>query len=527
MPFDIKAFQSRYVLSNKEIAEICKCSLPTIQKWRSGEVVVSGAASQLMRMLDLNAEGNPKRLREVLLKLDEQAFQGAQLNHPELEELESSMTKVVDRLEVMLESRRKEKELAESEARYRSMLHSFNHPVCRWLPDTTLTYANKAYGKLFNADSASLLGRKWLDLLPPSRRRDIETIVSDMVRRGEEETAVHEMPDAAGNIHYYEWREIPVKNERGELVEFHSIAYDVTELTELRREAEAFAASKAVLFELSGQPVLVFNGTGRFEEMNAAFEREIRQGRGLGDLASLLNGSAYNKLARLLKRLTADEEVCFQVMVEGTVYLMKIRQLLRGESSAKYLAVFETLQQTETKRVTHVRLQNEVILEGERHEFLMDEAAARKVQREMEQLGRTLNGHRIYVFTLDEAERMFDNVLEWCAEGVTPHIDDLQRIPMSEYPWWMNRLRKHQWIIAEDTTKLPRNASREREILTAQDIRSIMVAPLLVGGGVIGFVGVDHNHTTRMWHQQEKQEMEEFKARMERLLAGTLSSGKS
>ena len=74
MSFDIKAFQSRYVLSNKEMADICKCSLPTIQKWRSGEVAVSGAASQLLRMLEFTSEGDPSRLREVLLKMDKQAL---------------------------------------------------------------------------------------------------------------------------------------------------------------------------------------------------------------------------------------------------------------------------------------------------------------------------------------------------------------------------------------------------------------------------------------------------------------------
>ena len=89
MSYDIKGFQLRYVLSNKEMADICKCSLPTIQKWRSGEVAVSGAAGQLLRMLDLSAEGNPSRLREILSKLDQAAFNAGEVRNPELEELES------------------------------------------------------------------------------------------------------------------------------------------------------------------------------------------------------------------------------------------------------------------------------------------------------------------------------------------------------------------------------------------------------------------------------------------------------
>ena len=527
MSYDIKGFQLKYSLSNKELADICKCSLPTIQKWRSGEVAVSGAAGQLLRMLDLGAEGNPGRLREVLGKLDAEAFQGGPSRNPELDELESSMTKVVDRLEIMLESRRKEKELAESEARYRSMLQSFIHPVCRWLPDTTITYANAAYGQLFQTESHALLGRRWLDLVPPAKRNDMEMIVSDMVRRGEEETGIHELPDGRGNIRYYEWREIPVKNERGELAEFHSIAHDVTELVELRQRVATHEAAKAALFELSEQPVMVFDGMGTCLEINEALRREFSFEKGCPDLGDLLQAPAFNKLMRLLKRLTLQEEVCFQVMIGGATYLMNIRLLLRGEGNGPFLAVFKTLEQADAQKVMQVRLQHEVILEGEKHEFLLDEKLSTEVREKMEALGRAVHGDRIYVFTLDEKERVFDNILEWCAEGVTPHIDELQRIPMSEYPWWMDRLRKQQWIIVEDTTKLPRNASREREILMAQDIRSILVAPLLVGGGTVGFVGVDHNDTPRIWHQQEKQELEAFKETIEGVLTRTLVGRKA
>ena len=71
MPYNIKAFQERYSLANKDIAQICKCSLPTIQKWRSGEVPVSGAAEQLMRLLDISAEGGSNALRETLMRISQ------------------------------------------------------------------------------------------------------------------------------------------------------------------------------------------------------------------------------------------------------------------------------------------------------------------------------------------------------------------------------------------------------------------------------------------------------------------------
>ena len=39
--------------------------------------------------------------------------------------------------------------------------------VCRWLPDTTLTYVNDGYCRLNGRQREELLGQKWLSLVPP------------------------------------------------------------------------------------------------------------------------------------------------------------------------------------------------------------------------------------------------------------------------------------------------------------------------------------------------------------------------
>jgi PAS domain S-box-containing protein len=525
MSYDIKVFQKRYILSNKEIADICKCSLPTIQKWRSGEVRVSGAASQLLTMLDISAEGDPNRLRGALLRLNQEVGDGMAVRDADLDELESSMNHVVDRLELMLESRRKEKELAASEARYRSMLQSYSIPACRWLPDTTLTFVNDAYAELYKDFGPNLVGKRWIDLLPAERRKAAVAIVSDMVRRGEEESSIYPFPFEGGPLRHFEWRDVPVKNERGEVLEFHSIAHDVTELMTLRSEVELFHASKNALLGLSDHPVLIFDGAGEFVEMNEVFRSDFLQDQDCTSLWGLIKGEPSTKLNRLLRRATRKDEICFRVLVDKTIHLMKIRLLSTGINETRFLAVFQPLRHVGDSPVLHVRFQHEVILEGEKREFLMDDSIAGEIRHSMEAMGQTIQGDRIYVFIFNKEDDVFDNVLEWCADGVKPHIEDLQGIPMSIYPWWMKRMQKHQWIIIEDTAKLPRGANKEREILLAQGIGSVLAAPLIVGDEDVGFVGVDNDHSPRIWHDQEKKEMESFKQRIEHVLQEMLRTG--
>jgi GAF domain-containing protein len=161
-----------------------------------------------------------------------------------------------------------------------------------------------------------------------------------------------------------------------------------------------------------------------------------------------------------------------------------------------------------------------VILNGESVPFDLARKTKMALQRQMHTVGTSNHVDRVYVFTFDDETGFFDNILEWCAEGVEGHLDELQRIPQEDYPWWMKRLRKKQWIQVEDTQSLPRTAAHERALLVAQGIRAVLVAPLERNGDVCGFIGFDQNDTRRVWHGQEVEALREFKESIEAVLAG-------
>ncbi len=515
---DIKEFQKRYSLSNKDMAAVCQCSLPTVQKWRSGEVGVSGAAQQLMRLLDAVADGDPVELREWLARINRPVGQAARSGESaELAELESSMSRVVDRLELMLQNRRKERELAESEARYRSIVESQEEPVCRWLPDTTLTYVNAAYARLYGDSRESLIGRQWMDFVPEDKRAGLRILVSDLVRRGELETMQHETVARDGSIRIIQWRDIPVKNERGEVVELHSVGRDQTELLQLRAEHALTARYRELLLTLCGSAVAVFDDNGRVLEANERFREDIGGGETAKALGEILPQLQWPPLRRLLARLQPADVLRHRVKAGERLFLMTVRLLQRTSSGARYIAVIRP-EEAPAKPELQARLAHEAVLEGGVQEGFLERRARRRVLGEMAALGRQVGVCRVYAFIIDEAAGLFDNVLEWCAPGVEPQIDELQRIQLEAYPWWIKRILGRQWIVVEDTSKMPRTARSERELLVAQGIRAVLAAPIVVAGKAVGFVGFDETHDTRIWHQQEKAALEAFTGRLADLL---------
>lgn len=501
----IKQFQKQYGLTNRDMAKICQCSLPTIQKWRSDEVKPAGPARQLMRFLDYSAEGDPAKLRQVLSSLNQWVGTQPPEDMEDLGRLENSMTEVVDRIELMLESRRKERQLAESEARYRSMVEGSRNPVCRWLPDTTLTYVNDAYREFFHADGADLLGRKWIEFVPEEKRAPLMAIVSDIIRRAEPDMVVHESIGRDGRQVVQEWHDIPVKNERGEVSELHSVGYDITEVVELRTEVEELGNVRRSLMSLCEQPFLIFNDSGDFIEGNARFQEKLAKNRDWQRLADMIPDLSEKPLQRLLKRITSADETVYKARIgEGTWHL-HIRLLKKGGTESHYLAVFNRMEAPgDIDTDSRIRLSKEETLPGmlpmDPHD-LKEQLVAVALENRLE---------RAFVLCMNGKTGVMAPLVEWSREGFSRDLDENQLYSGEVLPWLEKRAFRGQMIQIDDVTRLPRTARAEQEVFLAAGLRSLLLLPLEAKGNLVGLAGFGHGSPPRLWHQQEMISLQGF-----------------
>ncbi len=99
---------------------------------------------------------------------------------------------------------------------------------------------------------------------------------------------------------------------------------------------------------------------------------------------------------------------------------------------------------------------------------------------------------RAYIFERDLTEQFCVNTYEWCAEGVTPEIQNLQEVPFEMLePWWATFRSKGSFFLSCDD-EYAKTEPFIYEVLEPQGISTLMASPFMSGNDMIGFLGVDN-----------------------------------
>lgn len=117
----------------------------------------------------------------------------------------------------------------------------------------------------------------------------------------------------------------------------------------------------------------------------------------------------------------------------------------------------------------------------------------------MEYIGQYFESERAYIF--EELENgICRNTYEWCAGGVAPQKENLQNVPMEVVSLWYKRFLNGKSVIVGNLENVRENDPDVYEYLKPQNIRSLVVSPLLSEKGIIGFYGVDNPPEKFLYH---------------------------
>ena len=159
---------------------------------------------------------------------------------------------------------------------------------------------------------------------------------------------------------------------------------------------------------------------------------------------------------------------------------------LTGVATPVQIAVFSDI--TDEKEASaQLRFLNESA-----REILAQPDSEQAIHDTLQKLIAYFGADRGYVVELDNARMLSRNSYEVCAPGVASQMDELQAVSFSSSDFWYSALIHQHYFILEDVNRLHDDQADLHELLTAQGIRSMILAPLWRDGALIGFAGVDN-----------------------------------
>jgi two-component system cell cycle sensor histidine kinase/response regulator CckA len=127
-----------------------------------------------------------------------------------------------------------ERELKESEQRYRVLVEDMPALICRFRSDGTLTFVNKAYCNYFDRSAAELVGYNFFHFIPEEERETVRRHFQSLTPSHPLDTYEHKVVDRNGELRWQQWTDRALFSAEGELIEFQSLGQDIT----ARRKAE-------------------------------------------------------------------------------------------------------------------------------------------------------------------------------------------------------------------------------------------------------------------------------------------------
>ena len=313
--------------------------------------------------------------------------------------------------------RRAEEASKASEMRYRNVVETQTELICRFLPDTTLTFVNDAYCRHFGRTREELLGMKYMELIPEHGREVALSHIASLLANPRSETYEHEVVLPNGARGWQQWVDHVVQGSNGHEIELQGIGRDITE----RRRAEenlrasetrfrAMADSAPLLIWMCGpdglctylnQGWLEFTGRTIDQELGTGWTDGIFSedyGRCMDTFQAAFDRREPFKLEYRLRR--ADAVFCW-IYVSGTPRFSSDGEFLgyigscidiadRKEAEEALLAAHEEVSKLKNLlEAENIYLKEEIKLAHNVDEIIGDSDAIKYVLFKIEQVGQT------------------------------------------------------------------------------------------------------------------------------------------
>lgn len=143
------------------------------------------------------------------------------------------------------------------------------------------------------------------------------------------------------------------------------------------------------------------------------------------------------------------------------------------------------------QKLLHKEKYDSILNEAMKHSMEFD-TPNEEINAFISYIGKANNSDRFYIFEDSVKGDVTSNTYEWCASGIQPVKDTLQKVDKQLLTTWYSLFQHEQAVIIQDLHDIQESEPSLYQLLKKQGINSIIVSPLIRKNHVIGFFGVDN-----------------------------------
>jgi signal transduction histidine kinase/CheY-like chemotaxis protein len=270
-----------------------------------------------------------------------------------------------------------------------------------------------------------------------------------------------------------------------------------------------FPIASQWLFENYTETILIFNQNGILLNFNNNYDNLIIKKDNLigSPVQEILNDHLGKILLDSFAKEKSENQFEFSDNTTGIIYDIQIKPLIEDKDSKAFIVLLHDI--TAKKKIFNDNERKDKALRAvaKSSEMLLKQPNwSEAITYGLENVGLAVDADRVFIFKnavdYGKSGKFISQIFEWCQKGITPQIDNetLIDIDMEMFPELLEELESNRPLcIIVETLK----DELLKAHLESQDIKSVIMIPLIANGNLWGFVGFDDCTMGREWRQSE------------------------
>ncbi|WP_372753619.1 PAS domain S-box protein [Labilibaculum sp.] len=357
----------------------------------------------------------------------------------------------------------------------------------------------------------------YVDLIHPDDRDYITKMVKEASDINQRFSVEYRIICKDGSLKWVYEQGITIKDDKNRDLFIEGYIIDITDRKLAEHKLIQSESKFRILFNSFNEAIFVYpwskSGLQKFVEVNdTAIERYGYSREEFSELTpwdlSLMQENSEINLNKILESLHNTGSAYFEtqnVSKSGRVFPVVINANLIEFNGEEF--VQSIVRDVSYRKIAEAKLKHKTEIErliiGISADFIRSSLkdVDRLINGALKSIGEFTKVDRSYVFLFD-ASGFANNTNEWCRDGVSSQMTDSKNIPIEQFKWWVKKFhqRKHIYLQA---AQLSSPKIRNKLGNFHDDLKSILVLPVLSHDSLLGFVGFDSVFELKEWDLED------------------------